>query len=447
MSTQSHDQDVDQQETHEWLEAIEGVLQADGADRAHFLLEQMIDKLRRSGANLPHSSNTAYVNTIPTHLQANMPGDVGIERRIRALIRWNAAAMVVKANRKASELGGHIASFASAATLYDVGMNHFWRAPNHEHGGDLVFFQGHSAPGMYSRAYLEGRLNEEQLDNFRQEVDGNGLSSYPHPWLMPDFWQFPTVSMGLGPISAIYQARFMKYLQDRGLADTRNRDVWCFMGDGETDEPESLGAISLATREKLDNLTISILPPTLKLPALPVAVTQFMERSKDPEASLKDLAEIIETDSGLTIELLRHLNSSFVGLRHKATSAMQALSLLGRRQSTMFLITTGIIMAHEVPQEIGDYGVLVYGGFSKLKALVLNFATALASIIGGVLGFFLFDYIGVIKNNLLPFAGGGFIYIALADLIPENNKKTKPSDSILQLTFMLTGILLTAYVK
>ncbi len=258
MSTQIYDQDVDHQETLEWLEAIEGVLQADGADRAHFLLEQMIDKLRRSGANLPHSSNTAYVNTIPTHLQASLPGDVGVERRIRALIRWNAAAMVVKANRKASELGGHIASFASAATLYDVGFNHFWRAPTHEHGGDLVFFQGHSAPGMYSRAFLEGRLSEEQLDNFRQEVDGKGLSSYPHPWLMPDFWQFPTVSMGLGPISAIYQARFMKYLQDRGLADTRDRDVWCFMGDGETDEPESLGAISLATREKLDNLTFVI---------------------------------------------------------------------------------------------------------------------------------------------------------------------------------------------
>ncbi len=258
MSTQIYDQDVDHQETLEWLDAIEGVLQADGADRAHFLLEQMIDKLRRSGANLPHSSNTAYVNTIPTHLQASLPGDVGVERRIRALIRWNAAAMVVKANRKASELGGHIASFASAATLYDVGFNHFWRAPTHEHGGDLVFFQGHSAPGMYSRAFLEGRLSEEQLDNFRQEVDGKGLSSYPHPWLMPDFWQFPTVSMGLGPISAIYQARFMKYLQDRGLADTRDRDVWCFMGDGETDEPESLGAISLATREKLDNLTFVI---------------------------------------------------------------------------------------------------------------------------------------------------------------------------------------------
>ena len=255
MPTQIHDHDIDQQETLEWLDAIEGVLQSDGADRAHFLLEQMIDKLRRSGANLPHKPNTAYVNTIPTHLQPNMPGDASVERRIRALIRWNAAAMVVKANRKASELGGHIASFASAATLYDVGFNHFWRAPNHEHGGDLVFFQGHSAPGMYSRAYLEGRIEEDQLDNFRQEVDGNGLSSYPHPWLMPDFWQFPTVSMGLGPIMSIYQARFMKYLQDRGMADTKNRNVWAFLGDGETDEPESLGAISLASREKLGNLT------------------------------------------------------------------------------------------------------------------------------------------------------------------------------------------------
>lgn len=255
MATQVKDLDIDQLETQEWLDALEAVLESDGAERAHYILEQLIDKVRRSGANLPHSSNTAYVNTIPTHLQKPIPGDNAIERKIRALIRWNAAAMVVKANRKASELGGHIASFASAATLYDVGFNHFWHAATHEHGGDLVFFQGHSAPGMYSRAFLEGRLSEEQLDNFRQEVDGNGLSSYPHPWLMPDFWQFPTVSMGLGPISSIYQARFMKYLQDRGLADTRSRNVWAFLGDGEVDEPETLGAISLAAREKLGNLT------------------------------------------------------------------------------------------------------------------------------------------------------------------------------------------------
>ncbi len=254
MSSQSQIPDIDAVETQEWIEALEAVIEHEGVERAHFLLEQMIDKARRSGANLPYSANTAYVNTIPPHLEAPHPGDQAIEERIRSYIRWNAIAMVVKANRKASELGGHIATFASAAVLYDVGFNHFWRAPSHEHGGDLIYSQGHASPGTYARAFLEGRLTEEQLDNFRQEVDGNGLSSYPHPWLMPDFWQFPTVSMGLGPIMSIYQARFMKYLQDRGLADTRNRKVWAFLGDGETDEPESLGAISLAAREKLDNL-------------------------------------------------------------------------------------------------------------------------------------------------------------------------------------------------
>jgi pyruvate dehydrogenase E1 component len=247
--------DVDAVETHEWVEALAAVIEHEGVERAHYLLEQLIDKARRSGANLPFSANTAYVNTIPPHLETPMPGDPAIEDRLRSYIRWNAMAMVVKANRKSAELGGHIATFASAATLYDVGFNHFWHAPSHEHGGDLVFFQGHASPGAYARAYLEGRLTEEQLDNFRQEVDGNGLSSYPHPHLMQDFWQFPTVSMGLGPIMSIYQARFMKYLQDRGLADTKARKVWSFLGDGETDEPESLGAISLAGREKLDNLT------------------------------------------------------------------------------------------------------------------------------------------------------------------------------------------------
>ena len=253
-SGQSYGQDIDQLETQEWLDALDSVLEMEGPERAHFLIEQLIEKVRRSGVNLPHSSNTAYVNTIPPHLEIPIPGDVAIEARIRSLIRWNAAAMVVRANRKSSELGGHIASFASAATLYDVGFNHFFRAPTHEHGGDLVLFQGHSAPGMYSRAFLEGRLSEQQLNGFRQEVDGGGLSSYPHPWLMPDFWQFPTVSMGLGPIQSIYQARFMHYMQDRGLSDTRDRKIWTFIGDGETDEPETLGAISLASREKLDNL-------------------------------------------------------------------------------------------------------------------------------------------------------------------------------------------------
>ncbi len=254
MSQQLQISDVDAQETQEWVEALAAVIEHEGVERAHFLLEQLIDKARRSGANLPFSANTAYVNTIPPHMEAPLPGDQAIEDRIRSYIRWNAMAMVVKANRKAAELGGHIATFASAATLYDVGFNHFWHAPSEGHGGDLIYFQGHASPGMYARAFLEGRLSEEQLDNFRQEVDGHGLSSYPHPHLMGDFWQFPTVSMGLGPIMSIYQARFMKYLQHRGLAQTENRKVWAFIGDGETDEPETLGATSLAGREKLDNL-------------------------------------------------------------------------------------------------------------------------------------------------------------------------------------------------
>lgn len=250
--------DIDPLETQEWLDALSAVIENEGVDRAHFLLEQLIDNARRSGSNLPFTNNTAYLNTIPTHLEERTPGDPAVEHRIRSLIRWNAMAMVVRANKESSELGGHIASFASAATLYDVGFNHFFHAPTHEHGGDLVFMQGHSAPGIYARAFLEGRLSNEQLDNFRQEVDGNGLSSYPHPWLMPDFWQFPTVSMGLGPIMSIYQARFMKYLNDRSIASIGNRKVWAFCGDGEMDEPESLGAISLAGREKLDNLIFVI---------------------------------------------------------------------------------------------------------------------------------------------------------------------------------------------
>src|SRR6478736_2309915 len=245
---------TDPQETQEWLDALDGVLEYEGTQRAHYLLEKLIDKARRSGAYLPYSANTAYINTIPPGQEEHSPGDAELENRIRSYVRWNAMAMVVRANKISSELGGHIASFASAATLYDVGFNHFWHAPSENHGGDLIFAQGHSSPGIYARAFLEGRITEEQLVNFRQEVDGKGLSSYPHPWLMPGFWQFPTVSMGLGPIMAIYQARFLKYLHHRGLADTADRKVWCFLGDGETDEPESLGALSFAGRERLDNL-------------------------------------------------------------------------------------------------------------------------------------------------------------------------------------------------
>jgi len=246
--------DIDPEETWEWLEALEAVLENEGTERAHYLIESLVDKARRSGAYLPYSANTAYVNTIPVAKQKRFPGDPAMERRIRSFIRWNAMAMVVQANRFSPELGGHISSFASAATLYDVAFNHFFHARSDQRDGDLVFFQGHSAPGIYARAYLEGRLTEDDLHKFRQESEGAGLSSYPHPWLMPGFWQFPTVSMGLGPLMAIYQARFMRYLHDRGIVNTDKRKVWAFMGDGESDEPESLGAISLAGRERLDNL-------------------------------------------------------------------------------------------------------------------------------------------------------------------------------------------------
>ncbi|MSQ00127.1 MAG: pyruvate dehydrogenase (acetyl-transferring), homodimeric type [Methylotenera sp.] len=246
--------ETDPQETQEWLDALTAVIENEGTERAHFLLEAMIDKARRSGSNLPYNATTAYVNTIPTHLQQRLPGNPEIERRIRALVRWNAIMTVLRANEKSPGVGGHIASFQSAATLYDTAFNYFFRAANENFGGDCVYFQGHSSPGVYARAFLEGRITEDQLTNYRQETAGNGLSSYPHPWLMPDFWQFPTVSMGLGPITGIYQARFLKYLHDRGIADTSDRKVWVFCGDGEMDEPESLGAISLASREKLDNL-------------------------------------------------------------------------------------------------------------------------------------------------------------------------------------------------
>jgi pyruvate dehydrogenase E1 component len=247
--------DVDAVETEEWLEALDAVVQNDGPRRAHDLVERVVERARLRGAAIEYVGPTPYVNTIHPEEEPALPGDPGLERRVRSLIRWNAIAMVLRANKESSELGGHIASYQSAALLYEIGFNHFWHAPTAEHGGDLVYIQGHSSPGIYARAYLEGRLTEDQLDGFRQEVSRpGGLSSYPHPWLMPDFWQFPTVSMGLGPILAIYQARFMRYLTDRGILDTSDRKVWCFLGDGETDEPESLGAIALAGRERLDNL-------------------------------------------------------------------------------------------------------------------------------------------------------------------------------------------------
>jgi len=250
--------DYDPQETREWLEALQSVLENEGAERAHYLLDQLINHARLAGDDMPISATTPYVNTIPVDKEERSPGNHELEHRIRALTRWNAMAIILNANKESSELGGHIASFASAATLYDVGFNHFFHGATKDHGGDLVFFQGHSSPGIYARAFLEGRLTEAQLRKFRQEVDGDGLSSYPHPWLMPNFWQFPTVSMGLGPLMAIYQARFMRYLQHRGLAQTDGRKVWAFLGDGETDEPESLGAISMAGREGLDNLIFVI---------------------------------------------------------------------------------------------------------------------------------------------------------------------------------------------
>jgi pyruvate dehydrogenase E1 component len=250
--------DVDPHETKEWLESIESVLRVEGPERAHYLIECIIDETRRSGVYLPFSPNTAYVNTIAPGREPVYPGDRAIERRIESLIRWNAMAMVVNANKVSSEYGGHISSYASSATLYEVGFNHFWRGPKGDDRGDMIFIQGHSAPGIYARAFLEGRLGEEQLRGFRQEAGGGGLSSYPHPWLMPDFWQFPTVSMGLGPMMAIFQAFFMRYMEHRGLVEPSDRKVWAFLGDGEMDEPESMGAIGLPVREKLDNLVFVI---------------------------------------------------------------------------------------------------------------------------------------------------------------------------------------------
>jgi len=250
--------DVDAQETREWIDALSAVIEAEGRERGHFLLEQLLEQARQSGIDMPFSATTGYVNTIEPEDEERCPGNLEMEERLRAYMRWNAMAMVVKANRlhpaDGGDLGGHISSFASLATMFGAGFNHFWHAEDESHGGDCLYIQGHSSPGIYARAYLEGRLTEEQLLNFRQEVDGKGLSSYPHPKLMPGFWQFPTVSMGLGPLMAIYQARFLKYLHARGIANTENRKVWVFCVDGEMDEVESLGAIGVAAREKLDNL-------------------------------------------------------------------------------------------------------------------------------------------------------------------------------------------------
>ena len=250
--------DIDPVETREWMDSLDGVLEVEGAERVEYLLSQLLAEARAKGAPVPFSATTPYVNSIPPDREATHPGTREIEHKIRSLIRWNAVAIVLRANKTSSELGGHIASFQSAATLYDTGFMHFWHAPTDTHGGDLIYVQGHSSPGIYARAFVEGRLTEAQLDGFRKEAEGNGIPSYPHPWLMPDFWQFPTVSMGLGPLMAIYQARFLKYIHNRGLADTGPRKVWAFLGDGETDEPESLGAISMAGREKLDNLIFVI---------------------------------------------------------------------------------------------------------------------------------------------------------------------------------------------
>jgi pyruvate dehydrogenase E1 component len=258
MTQQSPFEDIDPAETQEWLESIDSVLRAQGPERAHFLLEKLVDFTRRSGTYLPFKPNTAYLNTISKAQEPEYPGDRALERRNEAYIRWNALAMVVQANRANAEYGGHIATYASAATLYEVGFNHFWRARSDKHPGDMIFVQGHSSPGIYARAYLEGRLSESQLQRFRQEVRGGGLSSYPHPWLMPDFWQFPTVSMGLGPMTAIFQARFVRYLEHRGIVPPSDRKVWAFLGDGEMDEPESMGALTMPVREGLDNLIFVI---------------------------------------------------------------------------------------------------------------------------------------------------------------------------------------------
>jgi len=246
--------DIDPEETQEWLDSLDALAAVAGKDRARFIMSRLTARAQEAQIGTPPSVWTPYVNTIPTQDQPFFPGDENVERRIRAFIRWNAAAMVVRANKAADGIGGHLSSFASSASLYDVGFNHFWRGKDDGLPGDHIYMQGHAAPGIYARAFLEGRLTEENLDHFRMEIGGKGLSSYPHPRLMPEFWEFPTVSMGLGPINSIYHARFARYLTQRHIDDTSQSKVWCFIGDGETDEPETLGAISLAGRSGLGNL-------------------------------------------------------------------------------------------------------------------------------------------------------------------------------------------------
>ena len=259
MSSERHDSHVEDIELQEWLESLDYVIQQGSEPRVQRLLMELQERAAMSGIKIPFTANTPYVNTIPLEEQDAYPGSREIERRIKSMIRWNAMAMVVRANRIEKGVGGHISTYASAATLYEVGFNHFFRAPSENFSGDIVYFQGHASPGIYARAFLEGRLSVDDVKNFRHECHpGGGLPSYPHPWLLPNFWQFPTVSMGLGPIMSIYQARFNRYLEDRGLKPQDDAKVWAFLGDGETDEPETLGAISLATREKLDNLIFVI---------------------------------------------------------------------------------------------------------------------------------------------------------------------------------------------
>ncbi|HTN35138.1 MAG TPA: pyruvate dehydrogenase (acetyl-transferring), homodimeric type, partial [Marinobacter sp.] len=251
-------QDDDPIETREWLDALESLMEHEGVERVTYILERLSERASRDGTQLPYSITTPFRNSIPVTQEVRMPGDLFMERRIRSLIRWNAMAMVVRANKRPGDLGGHISTFSSAATLYDVGFNYFFHGGDDKRESDLIYFQGHSSPGIYARSFLEGRFEEKQLDKFREETGGDGLPSYPHPWLLPDYWQFPTVSMGLGPIQAIHQAHVMKYMHSRELIDMGDRKVWCFVGDGETDEPETLGSISKAGREGLDNLIFVI---------------------------------------------------------------------------------------------------------------------------------------------------------------------------------------------